>query len=166
MVALTQKSFLPRNMVGFVVDGHILYYMLKKFFCGAVLESHLISLSCRFFLAWRMYDSMAAKSGATERKQIIISNDKALTNNRQIRFLELSEVAGRVRRSRHTCAWFASHSRRDMDDTKRGLQWSLRIKDTLGAGLLSFIWRLSSGGRFDSICTQISLKYIYYQAYS
>ena len=32
------------------------------------------------------------------------------------------------------------------------LQWSLRIKDTLGAGLLSFIRRLSSGGRFDSIC--------------
>ena len=33
-----------------------------------------------------------------------------------------------------------------------GVQWSLRIKDTLGAGLLSFIQRLSSGGRFKSIC--------------
>ena len=36
---------------------------------------------------------------------------------------------------------------------RRGyIQWNLRIKDTLGAGLLSFIQRLSSGGRFDSIC--------------
>ena len=33
-----------------------------------------------------------------------------------------------------------------------GIQWSLRINNTLGAGLLSFIRRLSSGGRFDSIC--------------
>ena len=29
------------------------------------------------------------------------------------------------------------------------IQWSLRIKDTLGAKLLSFIRRLSSGGRFE-----------------
>ncbi len=35
---------------------------------------------------------------------------------------------------------------------KKRLQWNLRIKDTLGARLLSFIRRLSSGGRFDSIC--------------
>ena len=33
-----------------------------------------------------------------------------------------------------------------------GIQWNLRIKDTLGAGFLSLIRRLSSGGRFDSIC--------------
>ena len=32
------------------------------------------------------------------------------------------------------------------------MQWNIWIKDTLGAGLLSFIQRLSSGGRFDSIC--------------
>ena len=31
------------------------------------------------------------------------------------------------------------------------VQWSLRIKDTLEAGLLSFIERLSSGGRFESL---------------
>ena len=31
------------------------------------------------------------------------------------------------------------------------VQWSLRIKDTLGAEILSFIWRLSSGGRFESL---------------
>ena len=31
------------------------------------------------------------------------------------------------------------------------VQWSLRIKDTLGAGHLSFIGRLSSGGRFKSL---------------
>ena len=31
------------------------------------------------------------------------------------------------------------------------LQWSLWIKDTLGAGLLSFIRRPSSGGRFESL---------------
>ena len=33
----------------------------------------------------------------------------------------------------------------------RTLQWSLQIRDTLGAGLLSFIERLSSGGRFESL---------------
>jgi len=32
------------------------------------------------------------------------------------------------------------------------LQWNLRIKDTLGAELLSFFRRLSSGGRFKPIC--------------
>ena len=37
------------------------------------------------------------------------------------------------------------------DSFKSLLQWNLRIKDTLGARLLSFIRRLSSGGRFDSI---------------
>ena len=31
------------------------------------------------------------------------------------------------------------------------IQWSLRIKDTLGERLLSFIWRLSSGERFESL---------------
>ena len=31
------------------------------------------------------------------------------------------------------------------------IQWSLRIKDTLGAGRMSFIERLSSGGRFESL---------------
>ena len=31
------------------------------------------------------------------------------------------------------------------------VQWSLRIKDTLGAEILSLIWRLSSGGRFESL---------------
>ena len=31
------------------------------------------------------------------------------------------------------------------------LQWNLRIKDTLGAEVLSSFWRLSSGGRFEPI---------------
>ena len=32
------------------------------------------------------------------------------------------------------------------------VQWNHRIKDTLGSGLLSFIRRLSSGGRFNTLC--------------
>ena len=32
------------------------------------------------------------------------------------------------------------------------LQWNLRIKDTLGAELLSSFRRLSFGGRFEPIC--------------
>ena len=35
------------------------------------------------------------------------------------------------------------------------IQWCLRIKDTLGAELLSFIWRLSSGGRFESLYIEV-----------
>ena len=31
------------------------------------------------------------------------------------------------------------------------VQWSLPIKDTLEVRLLSFIWWLSSGGRFESL---------------
>ncbi len=31
------------------------------------------------------------------------------------------------------------------------VQWNLRIKDTLGAELLYYFWRLSSGGRFIQI---------------
>ena len=31
------------------------------------------------------------------------------------------------------------------------VQWNLRIKDTLGAEVLSSFWRLSSGGRFEPI---------------
>ena len=34
----------------------------------------------------------------------------------------------------------------------KGVQWNLRIKDTLGSWLLSFIQRLSSGGRFYIFC--------------
>ena len=40
------------------------------------------------------------------------------------------------------------------------LQWNFRIKDTLGAWLLSLVQRLSSGGRFDSICYSRALKYL------
>ena len=36
--------------------------------------------------------------------------------------------------------------------TFNSVQWNLRIKDTLGAELFSFIRRLSSGGRFESVC--------------
>ena len=35
---------------------------------------------------------------------------------------------------------------------RQGVQWNLQIKDTLGMELLSFVQRLSSGGRFNSIC--------------
>ena len=34
---------------------------------------------------------------------------------------------------------------------KINIQWSLPIKDTLGARLLAFIWKLSSGGRFEPL---------------
>ena len=40
------------------------------------------------------------------------------------------------------------------------IQWSLRIKDTLGAELLSFIGRLSSGGRFESLLSFIQRLYV------
>ena len=33
----------------------------------------------------------------------------------------------------------------------KGIQWNLRIKDTLGAEVLSSFRRLSSGGRFEPI---------------
>jgi len=35
---------------------------------------------------------------------------------------------------------------------KEYIQWNLRIRDSLGAELLSSFWRLSFGGRFESIC--------------
>ena len=41
---------------------------------------------------------------------------------------------------------------------RRELQWNLRIKDTLGAELLSSFRRLSSGGRFKSICNYSHIK--------